>query len=371
MTTTNNNKDNNGSRNEEDMTMKESTGRTNHTQGGKGTEKNNAEEQNKSKLTVAMDKKGWIRQDETKCAAAGACKAVEGMPLATHHRCAICSFCLHEDCGVELKETEKHKVTSTSHKAICFACIDTIQAGRLLKLDKISGTQFISLGQYKVFKSIRNEYAPLKLINPVPFSSSSEESDSDDSSIEEVPKPTTATGNKPTTATANKSKPTTSITTKHKTNNNTSPPKDVPDKIEMEDNNTDQDDATVDAGNSNETPLSSTPKNASTTISKNTWMSRSSSKQPTQSTPSTHAGTVANPGSDEIQQIEPSFKLHPVDPDNQNQTILHAIKDFPQDLTDLKVFFKNTRPMMKGGMLYLKILASFEGEPDQLLSKVI
>jgi hypothetical protein len=26
---------------------------------------------------------------------------------------------------------------------------------------------------------------------------------------------------------------------------------------------------------------------------------------------------------------------------------------------------------MKGGMLYLKMLASFEGEPDQLLSKVV
>jgi hypothetical protein len=178
MTTTNNKKDNNGSRNEEDMMTKKSTGRTNHTQERKGTETNNAEEQNKSKLTVATDKKGWIGQDETKCAAAGACKAVEGMPLATHHRCAICSFCLHGDCRVKVKETEKHKVTSTSHKkAICSACIDRIQAGHLLKLDKISGTQFISLGQYKVFKLIRDEYQPLKLIDPVPFSSSSEESD--------------------------------------------------------------------------------------------------------------------------------------------------------------------------------------------------
>jgi hypothetical protein len=60
-----------------------------------------------------------------------------------------------------------------------------------------------------------------------------------------------------------------------------------------------------------------------------------------------------------------------VDLDNQNQTILHPIKDFPKDLTDLKVFFKNARPIMKGGMLYLKILASFDGQPDQLLSKVI
>jgi hypothetical protein len=63
--------------------------------------------------------------------------------------------------------------------------------------------------------------------------------------------------------------------------------------------------------------------------------------------------------------------VHTVDQDNQNQTILHAIKDFPQALTDLKVSFKNARPIMKGGMLYLKVLALLEGKSDQLLSKVI
>jgi hypothetical protein len=76
---------------------------------------------------------------------------------------------------VELKKTEKKKVP-IGHKAICFACIDQIQAGRLLKLDKASGTQFISLGQYKAYKSIRKKHLPIKLIDPVPF----EESDGSD-----------------------------------------------------------------------------------------------------------------------------------------------------------------------------------------------
>jgi hypothetical protein len=40
----------------------------------------------------------------------------------------------------------------------------------------------------------------------------------------------------------------------------------------------------------------------------------------------------------EVQQIAPSFKLHLVDPADQNQTILHAIKDFREDLMDLKIF---------------------------------
>ncbi len=124
---------------------------------------------------------GWIRQQKDKCAAGASCKAVAGMPLATHHRCAICAFCLHGDCGAELKNTEKH-IAPTSFKAICFACIDRIQAGRLLKLDKISGTQFISLGQYKVYKLIRNVYPPIKLIDPVILDNS--ESDGSDYSTD-------------------------------------------------------------------------------------------------------------------------------------------------------------------------------------------
>jgi hypothetical protein len=71
-----------------------------------------------------------------------------------------------------------------------------------------------------------------------------------------------------------------------------------------------------------------------------------------------------------IQEIEPSFKLHPVDPAERNQTILHAVSDFPKNLTDLKVFFKNARPIMKGGQLYMKVLASFDGEADQMIPKV-
>jgi hypothetical protein len=71
-----------------------------------------------------------------------------------------------------------------------------------------------------------------------------------------------------------------------------------------------------------------------------------------------HARTVAKSWLKEIQQIKTSFKLHPVDPDNHNQTILYAIKDFPQDLTGIKLFFKNARLIMKGGMLYPKVLVS-------------
>jgi hypothetical protein len=143
---------------------------------------------------------------------------------------------------------------------------------------------------------------------------------------------------------------------------------DVPKDIETNDmdNNISQDDATVDAGNSRATPQSSTPINASTTISKK-YMDVQIKLEKVKSTKPIDALNACREQCkswlEEIQQIETN---------NPNQTILHAIKDFPQDFNDLKTFFKNAKPIMKGGtMLYLKILASFDGEPNQLLSKVI
>ena len=51
------------------------------------------------------------------------------MPLATHHRCAMCSWCVHGDCGVELKLTkqqERKRETDipTFAKAMCVKCLN-------------------------------------------------------------------------------------------------------------------------------------------------------------------------------------------------------------------------------------------------------
>jgi hypothetical protein len=62
-----------------------------------------------------------------------------------------------------------------------------------------------------------------------------------------------------------------------------------------------------------------------------------------------------------MQAIKTSLKLHPVDPVEQNQTILQAMNDSTRNVTDIMVFSKNAQPIVKGGQLYLKILASFEG----------
>jgi hypothetical protein len=71
-------------------------------------------------------------------------------------------------------------LSSFSHTAISFACINGIKTGQLIKLDsKMQGTQFISLCQHKVYKLIQSDYKPIKLTNTVSFDDS-DMSSSDD-----------------------------------------------------------------------------------------------------------------------------------------------------------------------------------------------
>jgi hypothetical protein len=71
-----------------------------------------------------------------------------------------------------------------------------------------------------------------------------------------------------------------------------------------------------------------------------------------------------------IQKVEPSFKLHSWDPDAPEQLICHAMDDFPKTLADLKAYFKQARPMPKGGKLFMKILASYHGDFKSIASQV-
>jgi hypothetical protein len=65
-------------------------------QSAKGTTQN-------GRLEGSKEVSGLIHQNRTN-------KAVAGMPLNTHHQCVVYNYCLHGDCGIELKETEKYKV---------------------------------------------------------------------------------------------------------------------------------------------------------------------------------------------------------------------------------------------------------------------
>jgi hypothetical protein len=96
--------------------------------------------------------KGKICQGRTKYAGGGSSKAIVDMPLCTHHRCTVCKYCLQGGCRIEVKNFS----VPFSHKAISFACIDRIQARCLIKLDKVQGTQLISLGSLGQHTSFTN-----------------------------------------------------------------------------------------------------------------------------------------------------------------------------------------------------------------------
>jgi hypothetical protein len=72
-----------------------------------------------------------------------------------------------------------------------------------------------------------------------------------------------------------------------------------------------------------------------------------------------------------IQKVEPSFKLYSWDPEASEQLICHSIEDFPKSLAELEAYFKQARPLPKGGTLFMKILASYQGDSFKpILSQV-
>ena len=69
-----------------------------------------------------------------------------------------------------------------------------------------------------------------------------------------------------------------------------------------------------------------------------------------------------------VQSLEQSFKLHTVDPNNQVQSVVHSPSEFPKSLSEIKDYFKGARPLPKGGKVFMKIKASFQGSIKTILS---
>jgi hypothetical protein len=64
------------------------------------------------------------------------------------------------------------------------------------------------------------------------------------------------------------------------------------------------------------------------------------------------------------------LNLHSWDPEAPEQLICHAIDDFPKTLAELKAYFKQARPLPKGGKILVKILASYQGDFKAISSQV-
>ena len=126
----------------------------------------------KRKLQDRTPTSPHIAQDRNRCAAAKFC-GCRDMPLSIRHRCVVCAFSLHPECGIELQETGVHRILATSINMVCKACA---QGGDMMKFVQEGE---LSLRHYTVNKYLRPQYPLVQLIQPEEeLSTSSEESSS-------------------------------------------------------------------------------------------------------------------------------------------------------------------------------------------------
>ena len=120
-----------------------------------------------------------IAQDLNRCAAAKFC-ACNNMPLSRNHRCVVCAFSVHPECGIKLQETAAHKIPATSISLVCKACA---KGGGMMKFVQDGE---ISLRHYALNKFLRPQYPLVLLISPEEeLTTSSEESSSESDESEE------------------------------------------------------------------------------------------------------------------------------------------------------------------------------------------
>jgi hypothetical protein len=71
-----------------------------------------------------------------------------------------------------------------------------------------------------------------------------------------------------------------------------------------------------------------------------------------------------------MQRMNKSFFISTLKPDADLLTDLRDPSQFPTSLNEIKAFFKMASPRPNGGKLYTKVLASFEGSPDELIKDI-
>lgn len=288
-------------------------------------------------------------------------------------------------CSVELKNTKKFQA-KTVFSTICHRCIQEQALMGLVSSDS-NDTKYLPLRHARLQKIANQKWAALALSNSdaaTPMDDSSEDEDDDD--LFQSP-PASPTSHKSTTSAI-----------KHVMygplgQDDTDPRKQLlPDEDKDDElQNADSDDSTDNKSHaSDRTIKDSNAKTPSDAIS-------NQARRRTPPVPASDVGKIsqlymdihlmaaASDSNDpmnwlkiatdrckewlsEIQKVTPSFKLHTIDPLAPSQEILHDPTKFPTALSDVKNFFLGIRPNQKGGKMYMKILASFNGSGEELLS---
>ena len=317
----------------------------------------------------------FVTQDKEVCAAGSLCKC-GNMPLVTRHRCMVCAFCLHTECGTELKETSQVKIPSTSVNQVCNACATRFSLSKLI----VKGE--LSLGLYSLHRFKRPKYPEVKLLTPssddekgkpAKDKTVTEDMSTNDKSAcpNDVENKAREEPDKP------KEKSSAPVPMEVDKNNKKDKVTDS-DKMEIEDDeNKDKasDDETVNGDNRSENP-SNSKKGSKKTTKVNTPPTYMDlhlmiPKVNDKASPAEIIECLRDRLSSwltGVQSLEQSFKLHTVDPDNQVQSVVHSPSEFPKTLSEIKDFFKGVRPIPKGGKVFMKIKASFEGSAHTILS---
>ena len=318
-----------------------------------------------------------VTQDENTCAHGGQCQC--SMPLSIKHRCIICAFCLHPECGHELIETSVHKISSTSISLVCKTCVAGENLQKFIREDELS------LSPYALNKFLRPQYPKIQLVdnaNSSSDASSSSRTSNSDNSI------SSSSGDSTESETEDDESDNAAVAMEIKT----------PDAAEVEaisnegqlkrnrksSNNqlqepNDDDESVVKSNKlkknqKEKTKRSENPDQSNIQLEEKLFFMTvhlNVDKPPDNASPAEILSIMSNRLENwvrDIQGIDNTFKLHTVDPEYKTQKVLHDLKDFPKDkLMDIKAFFKGARPLPHGGKLFLRIKASFKQPTNELI----
>lgn len=280
--------------------------------------------------------KTTMTQDNKLCAAGIRCGVPAPMPLTLKHRCFVCAFAVHVECAMELEQTPKYQTNNGHCNLLCLGC------AYALNIQETKETVNISTKNLPQF--IRPNYPSLDLIaqdskaKPTPVAKGNEEKDSSN---------------------------------RHGISDENMETIELDDDEKMQ-----EDDSTATAPTGISTERSNrkeTPGQPKESFKKYISLRLKMEENPD---PTDTTTTLKNTMDrcrrwlQGIQQIEPSFKLHTANPAASRQGIIHDMKDFPQTLEELKVFFKGARPKAEGGFIYLKVLGSANGTTKNFIGSV-
>jgi hypothetical protein len=71
----------------------------------------------------------------------------------------------------------------------------------------------------------------------------------------------------------------------------------------------------------------------------------------------------------DVQEMEPSFKLHTINPEAKNIMTLDSPQKLPVKLPEIQDIFLNAKPLRKGGKLYMKVLVSHDCSTEELTAQ--